>query len=406
MAYNIDNIRDDFPVLKQAIRGKPPIYFDNACMTLRPRQVLEAMNRYYLCHPSCHKRAMHSFGEMTSARYEEARQAIQKFINAKMPQEVIFTRNTTESINLIANAFPFENGDIVLTTELEHNSNLLPWQVLSQGKGVIHRIFALGQDSSFDLDNFKDILAQGRVRLVSVFQTSHVTGQSLPVKAIIDVAHQYGVLVLLDGAQSVGHQKIDVQELDVDFFGFSFHKMLGPSGMGALYAKKAILEQMRPFLVGGETVEDVDYVSFVLAKIPDKFEAGLQNYAGAIGAKAAIEYLRDIPLEARNQHVLKLNNFITEKILKLPRLNLLGPKDAALRGGIINFFIDGMDSGDLSIFLDKTNNIMVRSGLHCAHAWYKKHKLVSTVRVSLYFYNTMQEAELFNETIEKIVKYF
>jgi len=403
MAYNVKEIRADFPALNQLIKGKPPIYFDNACMSLKPKQVIEAMDDYYFHHPSCHKRSIHAFGKKTTARYKKARQIVADFLNVR--GEIIFTRNTTEGINLIAHSFPFREGDTVLTTEMEHNSNLLPWQVLNKRKGVNHKIFNLDDNYAFDLGRFEEELRQG-IRLVSLFHTSHITGQSLPVKSIIELSHKHGAYVLLDGAQSVAHQKIDARELDIDFLVFSFHKMLGPSGMGALYAKKEHLESMDPFLVGGETVEDASYHSATLSEIPDRFEAGLQNYAGAMGAEAAVNYLNNVGMKAIQQQELKLNSFITEAILTLPRIRLLGPEDPSLRAGIINFFVEDMDSGELSILLDKTKNIMVRSGVHCSHAWYKKHELLPTLRISLSLYNTMEEAEVFVQTLEKIVKYF
>lgn len=405
MVYDIKKIREDFPVLNQIIDGKPPIYFDNACMSLKPKQVIEAMNEYYFNHPGCHKRAIHKFGKMTTLRYKRAREAVQKFINARDSGEIIFTRNTTEGINLVANSFPFKKGDVILSTELEHNSNFLPWQVLSTKKGVVHRTFPLSQDLTFDLEKFKDVLSQ-EIKLVSIFHTSHISGYTLPIEEIIRLSHQYGALVLVDGAQSISCQKIDVQKLDADFFAFSFHKMLGPTGMGALYAKRRLLENMQPFLIGGETVDDVDYGFFILSEIPDRFESGLQNYAGAMGAEAAIRYLTNIGIEQIEEHQLKLNEFITDEILKFSKIKLLGSKDPKLRAGIINFYIEGMDSGELSIILDQTNNIMTRSGLHCCHAWYKKYKLPPTLRASVYFYNSIEEAQIFVQTLKKIIKYF
>lgn len=405
MPYDIERIREDFPALNKPISGKLPIYFDNACMTLKPKQVVEAMNEYYYNHPGCHRRAIHKFGELTTLRYKKARESVQKFINANEPCEIVFTRNTTEAINLIANSFPFKKGDTVLTTELEHNSNLLPWQVLARKKGIIHKVFSLNDDMAFDLERFEKILAQG-IRLVSVFHTSHVTGITLPIKDIVDLSHNYGALVLIDGAQAVAHKKIDVQDLDIDLFAFSFHKMLGPTGMGALYAKKDIFESMSPFLIGGEAIDDADYNSFVLSELPYRFESGLQNYAGAIGAEAAIKYLEAVGFGRINEQEFQLNEFITREISRLSRIKLLGPRQPGLRGSIINFYIEGIDSGELSILLDKTNNIMLRSGVHCCHAWYKKHNLPTTLRAAVYFYNTSEEAEVFIRTIKQISRYF
>lgn len=405
MNYDPEEIRKDFPALNQTMQGKPPIYFDNACMTLRPKQVVDAMNKYYFVHPSCHKRAVHKFGEMTTEEYGKAREVVRRFIHAKESQEIIFTKNTTEAINLVANSFSFKSGDVILTTELEHNSNFLPWQVVCKKKGLEHKIFSLSQDLTFDLEKFKEVLVSG-VKLVCIFHTSHITGYSLPVDEIIKLSHVYGALVLIDGAQSAPHQDIDVQKIDADFFVFSFHKMLGPAGMGCLYAKKALLENMSPFLMGGEMVDDGDYNSFVLAKIPDRFEAGLQNYAGAMGAAAAIKYLGAIGMKNIQQHMFQLNKFITDEIMDSPKIKLLGPWDPKLRAGIVNFYIEDMDSGELSILLDQTNNIMARSGVHCCHAWYKERQWPPTLRVSLYFYNTMEEAKRFIETLKKIVRFF
>ena len=305
MAYNINKIREDFPALGQNIGGKLPIYFDNACMTLRPKKVIEAIDEYYLKYPGCHRRAIHKFGKATTAQYQKAREIVRGFINAKESKEIIFTRNTTESINLIANSFRFKEGDVVVTTDLEHNSNLIPWQMLSKRKKVVHKIFSLNEDFTFDLEKFKEVLAQG-VRLVSIFHTSHVVGSSLPVEQIIQLAHRYQTLVLLDCAQSIGHKDIDVKKLDVDFLAFSFHKALGPSGMGALYAKQELLCNMVPFLVGGETVDDADYNSFSLSPVPDRFEAGLQNYAGTIGSGAALNYLKAIGMKSIQEQELRL----------------------------------------------------------------------------------------------------
>jgi len=212
--------------------------------------------------------------------------------------------------------------------------------------------------------------------------------------------------VLLDCAQGIGHKDIDVKKLDVDFLAFSFHKVLGPSGIGAFYAKGELLANMAPFLVGGETVDDADYNSFSLSAVPDRFEAGLQNYAGAIGSGAALDYLKAIGMKNIQEQELKLNEFITKRILSLGRVNLLGPQNPRSRGGVINFYLEGMDSGELSIILDQTNNIMVRSGFHCSHPWYKKYNLPPTIRVSVYFYNTIEEAEIFTQTLKKITDHF
>jgi len=267
------------------------------------------------------------------------------------------------------------------------------------------KTFSLSQDLTFDLDKFKSALNAG-AKLVAVFHTSHITGYSLPINEIVRLSHQHGALVLIDGAQSVPHQNIDVMKLDADFFVFSFHKMLGPSGMGCLYGKKVLLECLEPTMMGGEAVDDVDYNSYLPSKIPDRFEAGLQNYAGAMGVTAAIHYLKSIGMNRIYKHISQLNEFVTNEISGIPEIKLLGPRDARVRSGIINFYIEGMDSGELSILLDQANNIMTRSGVHCCHPWYKKNKWPETLRVSMYLYNTSDEAHIFINTIRKIVRHF
>ena len=403
--FDPEAIRKDFPCLDQMIKGKSPVYFDNACMTLKPRQVVEAMNEYYYRHPGCHNRAVHAFGEMTTARYTRARKKVADFLNANSPEQIVFTRNTTEGINLVARSFPFKTRNVILTTDMEHNSNLLPWQALVREKGVVHDLLPLNRDFSFDFDGFKQKLQRG-VTLVSLFHTSHVTGHSLPVDDIVREAHAHDALVLLDCAQSASHVPLDVRQLDPDFVVFSFHKMLGPTGMGALYVKQALVEKLEPFLVGGETITDADYHTCVFAPFPERFEAGLQNYAGVMGTEAALEYLEACGLTAIHEHQVSLNRIISEGITELPRIRIIGPKDPLRRGGIVNFLVEGMDSGELSIILNQTGVIMTRSGIHCCHSWYRKEDLPPSLRASVHLYNTRAEAELFVQTIKDIASYF
>jgi len=404
-AYDAHAVREDFACLYE---GKgAPIYFDNACVTLKPRQVVEAIVSYYDEHPSCHKRAVHRFGAETSRRLGEAREGIKRYLNVPKTGEIVFTRNTTESINLVANALRFRRGDVVLTSDAEHNSNLLPWQFLQKRGGADHRMFSVPVDAGLDdLSELEEELRTQQVRLVSVFHTSHVTGMSLPVAEIIALAHEHGAMVLLDAAQGLPHHPIDVAALDVDFLALSFHKAFGPSGMGALYGKTDLLEQLDPFLVGGETVEDVDYRSCELSAVPGRFEAGLLNYAGALGSARALQYLGDLGLDRLQAHELELNAFITERLSSFSNVRIIGPADPARRGSIVNLQIDGMDAGELSILLDKTRNIMTRAGVHCCHAWYRKHNLPPTLRVSLSAYNTMGEAEVFADTMDQLLRHF
>lgn len=403
---DVEKIRADFPVLQQKLKGKSVIYLDNACMSLRPVQVLEAMNEYYYKYPGCAGRSIHKFGEMVTEHYEAARKRIAKLIGAKEKKEIIFTRNTTEGINLIANAFDFKSGDVVLTSDREHNSNLLPWQLLAKRKGVKHEIVFSAPDMTFDLGEFeRKVKAIGdKLKLVSIVHTSNLDGYTIPVREVIEIAHDAGALVLVDGAQSVPHKKVDVRKLGIDFLAFSGHKMLGPSGIGALYGQYELLEKLRPFMVGGDTVKDTTYDSFVPLNPPEKFEAGLQNYASAIGLAAAAEYLEKIGLDKVEKHDTKLNEIITDGIKDIKGLSIIGPADPKLRSGIISFNIEGMFPHDIAIMLDDVANIMVRSGAHCMHSWFNAHAIRGSVRASLYLYNTREEVELFIEKLKEIAQ--
>lgn len=394
-----ETLRFDFPILQKRIAGKPIIYFDNACMTLKPTPVIAAMDDYYENFPACVGRSAHKLGKLATERYAKAREKVAKLIGAK-PEEVVFTRNTTEGINLIANCLNLKSGDIVLTTDKEHNSNLLPWQQLKE-KGVVHRICFSKPDGTFDLESFKKNL-DGTVKLVSMVHTSNLDGTTIPAEEIIKLAHKNGSLVLLDAAQSVPHKKIDVKKMDVDFLAFSGHKMCGPTGIGVLYGKFDLLKQLKPFMVGGDTVKTTTYTSAEFLLPPEKFEAGLQNYAGAIGLGATAEYLQKIGLENIEKHEIELNKFITEEISKIPGVKILGPQNPELRCGIISFVIEGMDMHYIAQLLDNLENIAVRSGQHCVHSWFNANKVPGSVRASLYFYNTKEEAKIFIDTLKKI----
>jgi len=400
---NVEKVREDFPILQEKIKGKAIIYFDNACMTLRPRQVIEAINEYYEKYPACAGRSIHKLGAKVEEKYHEARKTVAKFIGAKKKEEVIFTRNTTEGLNLVARSLGLEKGDVVLTTDREHNSNLLPWQILSKTSGVQHKIVYSKEDMTFNLDVFEKAMDKD-VKLVSIVHTSNLDGYTVPAKEIIKIAHDSGALVMLDAAQSTPHKPINVEKLDVDFLAFSGHKMLGPSGTGVLYGKYHLLEKLSPFLVGGDTVERSTYENHVLLKPPEKFEAGLQNYAGVIGLAKAAKYIGKIGKENIERHEIELNKFITNELSNLGGINIIGPPSPELRGGIVSFNIEGMAFHDVSIMLDETANIMTRSGQHCVHSWFNAHKIKGSSRASLYLYNTKEEAQIFVEKLKEIIK--
>ncbi|MFH1956305.1 MAG: aminotransferase class V-fold PLP-dependent enzyme [Patescibacteria group bacterium] len=400
---NINKIRLDFPLLQTRINGKSIIYFDNACQALRPWRVINAINDYYQKYSACGGRSVHKLGELVTRKCDESRKAIANFIGAKRKEEIIFTRNTTEGINLIARSFGLKKGDIVLTTDKEHNSNLIPWQILVESIGIIHKIVPSKKDNTFDLEKFSAMMTE-QVKLVSMVWTSNLDGVTIPAREIISIAHKKGAKVLLDAAQTAPHQRIDVTMLDVDFLAFSGHKMLGPSGTGVLYGKYHLLQELDPFLVGGETVEYSTYENYKLLPPPEKFEAGLQDFAGILGLGEAVKYLQQIGFDNIQEHELKLNQYITEEISKLPKIKIIGPTDPALKSGIISFYIEGTDMHQIALMLDEMSNVMIRSGQHCVHSWFNDKQIKSSARVSLYFYNTMQDAEIFINSLNKIMK--
>lgn len=405
MASILEQVRRDFPALTPR-RGPAPIYFDNACMTLRPQSVLDAMNAYYTEHPACHRRAVHDFGLQTTRKYRQARESVQRFINAARAEEVIFNRNTTEGINLVAHGLQLGEGDVVLTSDFEHNSNLLPWQRLARTRGAIHRRFEIspGMDAEGVLRSYRSALDQApaRVRLVSTFQVSHVTGRRLPIAEMARIAHERGAYFLCDAAQGLLHEPLDVQAADVDFMAFSFHKALGPSGMGALYGKQALLARLEPLLMGGETIDDADYDQAVLAPVPDRFEAGLQNYAGALGANAALECIGGLRrLREVSQSEKESFEILRTGLAENPRFKLVGAE-----GAILNFYVEGVDSAELSRLLNEAGRVMTRSGLMCSHAWYKKHALPPSLRISLAPYNVPAEAEAALKILRDVSRYF
>ncbi|MEM4240379.1 MAG: cysteine desulfurase [Candidatus Woesearchaeota archaeon] len=388
---NVEKIRKDFTCLEQ----KPkPVYFDNACQSLRPKIVIEKMQEYYDKYPACAGRSWHDWGQKVTEEVKKARTTAQKFFNAKSPDEIIFTRNTTEGINLVANCLDLK-GKKVIITDKEHNSNLLPWQKLAK-TGIKFETVPFGDAGALA----KKISGAG---LVSMTMTSNADGTSIPAKEIIDTAHKNGALVLLDAAQSAPHQEISVKKLDADFLACSGHKMLGPSGTGILYGKKELLDKMPQFMVGGETVKDSTYATSEPEKVPEKFEAGLQNYSGILGLGAALEYLKNIGLEEIHKHEIALNKKITEAIGD--KVQLIGPKDAEQRSGIFSFNINKMNPHDVAMLLSKSHNIMTRSGMHCVHSWFHANNLPGSCRASLYLYNTEEECDIFIDAVKKLLAF-
>ncbi len=403
-------IRLDFPALWKKWNGKYPIYFDNACMTLKPKQVMDAMNEYYNEYPVCGGRSIHKMAKKVDEKVTQAREKFRKFLGATCPEEIIFMRNTTEGLNLVANSLELKKGDIVLTTDREHNSNLIPWQVQAHRRGIKHIVVYSNPDNTFNIPRFEEIMSKNKnVRLVSMVHTANLDGYTIPAKEIIKLAHEHGALVMLDGAQSAPHKPVDVKALDVDFFALSVHKMAGPTGMGVLYGKHDLLSELAPFIVGGDTVSDTTYDGAKFLPPPEKFEAGLQNYAGIIGSGAAVDYLNNIGLSNIEEHEKRLNTIITSGIKDMPGLKIIGPQEPGLRGGIISFTVEmqkGGDAHDIALVLDETENIEVRSGAFCVHSWFNYRKCEAAVRASLYLYNTEEEARKFIDVLGKTIGLF
>jgi len=401
---NITKIREDFPILNKGINGKRIVYFDNACMTLRPRQVIEKMNQYYYEYPACAERSNHKLGQRATEEYNNSRTILRKFINAKSDKEIIFTRNTTESINLIAKSYRFRKDDVIISTDKEHNSNLVPWQLIARDIGL--RRERISTQNGFDMTHFEEVLKKAKGEnvkaFVSMVHTSNMDGTSIPLKDVINTAHKYDAIVLVDGAQSVPHMPINVTKLDMDFLVFSGHKMLGPTGTGVLYGKEESLKKLSMYNTGGNTVNNTTYDDTEFTELPDKFEAGLQDYAGFIGLGEAVTYLRKY-IDDIHEHELKLNKIASLGLKDY--VNLLGPEDSELRSGIFSFNTkNNMGYHEVALLLDSYANIMIRSGRHCVHSWFNANKIDGSARASFYLYNTEDEAKIFVDKLKEIVK--
>lgn len=404
MKFDVEKIRQDFPLLNKFLKGRPYIYFDNACMSLRPKSVLDAQNEYYQNESSCAGRSLHKLSENVNHRVEQTRRLVADFIGAKSEKEIIFTKNATESLNIVVRGWDFHEGDKVLTTDKEHNSNFVPWLILQKEKRIVHLTLQSKAQNIFDLDEFKKIMEQERPTMVSMVLTSNLDGVSIPAREIIKISHQSGALVMLDAAQAVPHMKIDVSAWDVDFLAFSAHKILAPTGLGILYGKASLLERLRPLVVGGGAMKNVTYDNYEFLSAPQKFEAGLQNYSAIYGFGEAIIYLEEIGFDNIQKQELELNQFITNAISNFREVKLIGPNDPALRSGIVSFYVDGFDVREIALMLDQISNIAIRAGQHCVHAWFNRWHILGSARASLYFYNTIEEAKIFVETLEKVLK--
>ena len=403
----LEEIRDDFPILSQLVHGKPLVYLDNAATSQKPRAVLDAISDYYLRYNANVHRGIHALAERATKEYERARDRVVSYINAERRECVIFTRGTTESINLVAYSWARANlkaGDEILTTWMEHHANLVPWYQVAEATGAIIRRAELKPDGTLDLDDF-DRQLSARTKLVAVTHASNVLGTINPVRLIADMAHRVDAVVLVDGAQSVPHMAIDVQALGCDFFAFSGHKMCGPTGSGVLYGKLSLLTAMPPFMGGGEMIREVRADGFTCNELPYKFEAGTPNIAESIGLGVAIEYLKSVGLDKIRKHEIDLTQYAIDRLAEFPEVVIYGPQRAEQRSGLVAFTLGDVHPHDLATFLDQ-DGVAIRAGHHCAMPLHRKLGLAATTRASFYLYNTHDEVDHFIESLRKAKKFF
>jgi len=389
---NVAQVRSDFPALRSRNGRPPPSYLDSACMSLVPDPVLAAMAAYYRDFPGCAGRSLHRFSEEVERRYEASRRAFARFLGRGDPTGVVFLRNATEAINLVGEGLPWKPGDRVVISDREHNSNLIVWQRLAAERGIRIEVLTLPDDGGFDADALEARLAGG-VRLVSLYHTSNLDGSSLPIREITERAHDRGALVLFDGCQAAPHRKLELDRIGVDFYAVSAHKMLGPTGTGVLAADPGALTGLRPLTVGGETVEWSTLDRHALRPAPYRFESGLQNYAGVLGAHAGIDYLEHVGFDAVEAQQFAVNARVSSAFENEPRIRRLGPKDPRDRSSIFAFSVEGVDPNDVAVFLDEGHDVMVRSGMHCVHSYYARRELPGNVRASFYLYNDRSDAD-------------
>jgi cysteine desulfurase/selenocysteine lyase len=394
--YDLDSVRAEFPILaREHHAGVPLIYLDNAATTQKPRLVIDQMDRYYREYNANVHRGIHLLSEEATQGYEEARLKLKRFINAASRREIIFTRGTTESINLVAQTWGRANlkaGDVVLSTQMEHHSNIVPWQMLAQEKGLTIRYVRVTDDGTLDLDEYERILAAEPVKLVTVMAVSNVLGTVNPIAEMARLAHARGALILVDGAQAAPHMPLDVRALDVDFLAFSGHKMAGPTGIGVLYGKRALLEAMPPWMGGGDMISRVTLEGSAWNELPYKFEAGTPSVAEAIGLGYAVDYLSGLGLDAIHAHERALTEYALDRLSEVPGLTLYGPQDAAGRGAVATFTLAGIHAHDIAQMLDIAG-IAVRAGHHCAMPLHQRLGINASARASFYLYNTTHEID-------------
>jgi len=404
-----ENLRKDFPILKRTVRdNKRLVYLDNASTTQKPNQVIDSITDYYRNYNSNIHRAVYALAEEATEAYEATRDKIATFINVKDRQEIIFVRGTTEAINLVAYAWGRSNikeGDIIVTTEYEHHSNIVPWQLLTQEKGAKLEYIGMGDNGELILDDLDKYLATGKVKLVTFSLMSNVLGTITDADKIIEKCEAAGVLTLIDAAQAVPHMKVDIEKLGCDFFAFSGHKMLGPTGIGVLWVRKSVLETMNPFHGGGDMIREVHKYETTWNDLPYKFEAGTPNIADVVGFGSAIDYLTKIGMDNVREHEVELTKYAIEKLSEVKGIHIYGTKDITKRGGVISFNFADVHPHDVAQIIDG-EGIAVRSGHHCAQVLMERLDVAATSRASFYIYNTKEDVDALVNSLNKVAKVF
>ena len=403
--FPVEALRRDFPILSRTVRGKPLVYLDNAATAQKPRQVIEALNDYYRRYNSNIHRGLHTLSEQATNAYEEARGKIRAFINAASDKEVIFTRGTTEGINLVAQSYGRSRltaGDEIIVSEMEHHSNIVPWQLLREQTGATLKVIPINDAGELMMDEYAKLLSD-KTRIVAVAHVSNALGTVNPVATIAQLAREAGAVVVLDGAQAAPHEKIDVQALDCDFYAFSGHKLFGPTGIGALYGKQALLEDMPPYQGGGDMIKMVTFAKTLYNDLPYKFEAGTPYIAGAIGLGAAVDYVNETGMARIADYEQALLQDATAEVGAITGVRLIGT--AKERAGVLSFVVDGIHPHDLGTLLDH-EGIAVRAGHHCAMPVMERFKIPATARASFAFYNTFAEVNQLTAAIRKAISVF
>jgi cysteine desulfurase/selenocysteine lyase len=404
-AFDVRKIREDFPILRRKVNGKPLVYLDNAATAQKPRVVIDTLDRFYREDNSNVHRGVHFLSQLATEEYEKARISAQRFLNAAEPREIIFVRGTTEGINLVASTFGRSNvqaGDEILISAMEHHSNIVPWQMLCEEKGAVLQVIPINDAGELRLDEFEKLLT-ARTRLVALVHLSNALGTLNPVRSIIEMAHRRNVPVLLDGAQAAPHLRVDVRELDCDFYVFSGHKLYGPTGIGVLYGKAALLEAMPPYQGGGEMISSVTFEKTTYNVVPNKFEAGTPHVAGAVGLSAAIDYLSSLDREAVEAYEHELLSYATNALREISGLRIIGT--AREKAGVISFVLDGVHPHDIGTIVDQ-EGIAIRTGHHCAQPVMDRFGVPATARASLAFYNTKEEIDALVSSLHKVKEVF